>query len=308
MRQQGSQARIPPEFRALAHDVRAIVALLNDYLRDTDIEVPGTIAAMEHEDEPRYADDQVTDPVLHIQLRAHHSLIAAIDHLGGVAACIQAENVNLATMSLLRPTVVAAGVNYYLLDPDISLRERLRRGWNLELDSVREQLNSIDKITNPQMWEDLAITRNRYLVWAVSHGYQRQTRKERYGERRFWLADGTETGQPLSEIKIAEEVLAAAGDGGMGRLVYRFTSSFIHAQPHAFSMFLPALTQSDPQTPGVVPLGVASADMTTWLMVVILAVHTAAERCGRYFGWDLTRWEQTAGSIMSRWADTLRPG
>jgi hypothetical protein len=285
--------------------VRTIVGLLNDYLRDADVDVPGTLAAAEHEAEPTYADDQVTDPVLHIQVRAHHSLIAAIDHLGGVAACIQAENVALATISLLRPTVVAAGVNYYLLDPDISLRERLRRGWNLELDSVREQLNSINKMEDPQMWQDLAVARNRYLVWAESHGYQRQTRKERYGERRFWLANGPETAPPLPEIQLAEAVLGAVGDGGMGKQVYRFTSSFIHTQPHAFSMFMPAVTQSDPQTPGVVPLGIAVEDMTTWLMVVILAVHTAAARCGRYFGWDLERWVRVVHSIMSKWVETL---
>ncbi len=46
------------------------MALLNDYLRDTDGDLPGTMAATEHDDEPTYADDQVTDPVLHIQVRA----------------------------------------------------------------------------------------------------------------------------------------------------------------------------------------------------------------------------------------------
>jgi hypothetical protein len=307
VRRQRSQVRVPPEFHVLARDVRTIVALLNDYLRDADVDVSGTIAAKEHGDEPAYSDDQVTDPVLHIQVRAHHSLIAAIDHLGGVAACIEAENVALATISLLRPTVVAAGVNYYMFDPHISLRERLRRGWNLELDSIREQMNSVDKPTNPQMWQDLAVTRHRYLTWAEDHGYQRQTRKERYGERRFWLTDGTETAPPLSEIKLAEAVLAAVGNGGMGKQVYRFTSSFIHTQPHAFSMFLPASMQSDPQAPGVVPLGIAAEDLTTWLMVVTLAVHTAAARCGYYFGWDLAKWVRVVNAIMSKWSDRLYP-
>jgi hypothetical protein len=307
VQQRRSQVRLPCEFRALARDLRTIVALLNDYLRDTDTDVPGTMAAAEHDDEPTYADDQVTDPVLHVQVRAHHSLIAAIDHLGGVAACIAAENVTLAAISLLRPTVVAAGVNYWLLDPGISLRERLRRGWNLELDSIRQQMNSISKAENPQFWEDLAISRHRYLSWAEAHGYQRQVRKERYGERRYWLTDGTETAPPLAEIKLAEAVLSAVGDGGMGKQAYQFTSSFIHTQPHAFSMFLPAYMQTDSQTPGVVPLGVAIDDMTTWMMVATLAVHTAAARCGYYFGWDLTKWVKVVNAIMSKWTDTLHP-
>ena len=120
------------------------------------------------------------------------------------------------------------------------MRERLRRGWNLELDSIREQL-----------------------------------------------------------------VLSAVGDGGMGKQAYRFTSAFIHTRPHAFSMFLPAHMQTDPQTPGVVPLGISVDDMTTWLMVATHALHTAAARCGHYFGWDLARWTKAVNTIMSKWADSL---
>ena len=118
---------------ALARDVRAITTLLNDYLRETDVDISDTMAAMEYREEPTFADDQVINPVTHVQLQAHHSLVAAIDHLGGVAACIAAENITLAPISLMRPIVVASGVSYWLLDPDITLRERLRRGWNLEL-------------------------------------------------------------------------------------------------------------------------------------------------------------------------------
>jgi len=115
---------------AISHQ-RVIVSLLNDYLRDGEVEVPGSRAQAEHAQERDLADDQIADPVVHIQVRAHHNLVAAIDHLGGVAACIEAENVALATISLLRPIVVAAGINYYMLDPSITRRERLRRGWNL---------------------------------------------------------------------------------------------------------------------------------------------------------------------------------
>lgn len=81
---------MPPEFAALADDIRVIVNLLNDYLRDGDPDVPGSRAAAEHAQEPGFADDQIADPVVHMQVRAHHNLIAAIDHLGGVAACVEA--------------------------------------------------------------------------------------------------------------------------------------------------------------------------------------------------------------------------
>ena len=302
-----SSERTPQAFHDRAEDLRVIVSLLNDYLRDADVNVPGTLAATELAREPQFSDDDITDPVLHVQVRAHHGLIAAIDHLGGVAACIDAENVALATMSLLRPTVVAAGLTYWVLDETIDLRERLRRGWNLELDSVREQLNSIDTETQPDFRQQVAVTRYRYLRWAEHHGYTKQQRKERYGERRYWLADADKTSSPPSEIKLAEAVLAAVDGGTLGRQAYRFTSAFVHAQPHAFTTFLPADMQWDPQTPNVVPLGIDIDDLTTWLMIVTLAVHTSAARCGHYFGWNLDKWVSTVHAILASWGATLTP-
>lgn len=214
----------------------------------------------------------------------------------------------LATISLLRPAVVAAGINYYLLEPAIDLRERLRRGWNLELESVREQLNGIDKNDLPTAWEDTAQTRYHYLTWAKAHGYETKKRDERYGQRRYWLVDGEHDSPPPSEIKLAEGVLAALGDGNMGKTVYRFTSSFVHTRAHAFTMFLPALGQYDEQTPYAVPLGISIENMTTWVMVVTLALHTAAVRCMGYFGWDPSAWVAGVHPILSRWAATLAPG
>lgn len=186
--QEQSTERTPDAFRQRASDLRAIVSLLNDYLRDADADVPGTLAAADLAVQGLYADDDVVDPVLHVQVRAHRGLIAAIDHLGGVAACIDAENVALATMSLLRPTVVAAG------------------------------------------------------ACATSRFYQFPSRT---------LAD-----RPT-------------------------------------------------QLPGVVPLGVNIDDLTTWLMVIALALHTSAARAGRYFGWDLRRWVKTVHPILAGWAADL---
>jgi hypothetical protein len=299
-----STERVPEPFRNRARDLRILVRVLNDYLRDADVNVPGTAAADDLAAQVDFADDDIADPVLHVQVRAHHGLIAAIDHLGGVAACIDAQDVALATMSLLRPTVVAAGISYWVLEPDIGVRERLRRGWNLELDSVREQLNSIDKNATPEFWQQTTVVRHRYLRWGDAHRFTRQQRK-RYGERRYWFGDGQQTSSPPSEIKLAEGVLTSVGAGEVGRQAYRFTSAFVHAQPHAFTSFLPAHTQHDPQVPNVVPLGVSIDDLTTWLLVVVLAVHTSATRCGVYFGWDLDRWNGTVFPILHGWQNDL---
>lgn len=300
-----SEERVPDVFRELAADVRSIARLLNDYLRvGADLDEDDSPASMELADEVRYADDQIKDPVRHVILRAHHSLIAVADHLLGLAACIEAEDVALASMSLLRPIVTAAGMAFFLFDNEIDLRERLRRGLNFELESMREQLNGLDGATETPPGQRIAQRRYRYLVWAQHHGYGKQMRKERYGQRKYWLTDAEQTGQPPSDMKLAELVLASVGDGELGHSVYRFTSAFIHTQAHAFTMFLPADMQHDPQTPGAVPLGVSVPDLTTWLMVAIMAVHLAVGRAGWFFGWDMTEWA-TIRRTLSTWSDLL---
>jgi hypothetical protein len=84
--------------------------------------------------EASYANEHVPAPVLQVFLGGQRSMVAAADHMLGLAACIEAEDVVLAPISLLRPIVVAVSMAYYLMDPGISMRERLRRGWNFELE------------------------------------------------------------------------------------------------------------------------------------------------------------------------------
>jgi hypothetical protein len=300
-----SRERVPPEFALRAGEVRKVSRLLNDYLREAGVDVEGSPAARDFAAEQRFADRHIGYPVLQVLLRAQQSMVAAADHMLGLAACIETEDVVLAPISLLRPIVVAVGMAFYVLDPEISLRERLRRGWNRELESIREQLNSFDRPSKDSLWERIAAGRDSCLAWGAAHAYGHSERNERFGERRYWLTDGESGEAPPSEIRLAEAVLGAAGDAAMGRAVYRFTSSFIHTQAHAFTLFLPAVNQYEGQTLNAVPLGMSPSDLTTWLLVMALAVDAASDRCGHYFGWDSTDWIGTVHPLMSGWAQNI---
>jgi hypothetical protein len=301
----GSGHLVPAEFRTLAQEVATIARMLNDYLRETGVDVKDSLAASEYAQEANYSDANFVDPVLHVLLQAQHGLVAAADHMLGLAACIRAEDVLFASFSLLRPIVTAAGTTYHLLEPEIPLRERLRRGVNFELDSAREQLNGIDPQSSPDMWQRTADVRDRYLTWGGDHGFGQDAKNARYGEKRYWLTDRTSAKPPPSDMKLAEDVLAAMGDGGIGKAAYRFTSSFIHAQGHAFTMLRPAENQYDPQTPDAVPMGLDLDDLVTWLMVATMAVHLASARSGRYFDWNLRLWAETTRPILARWSAML---
>jgi hypothetical protein len=301
-----SSVRVPDEFHRLSQQIRSVAWLLNEYLRDSEPDAPGSPAASDHSLEVKFADDQFYEPVRHVAYRGHHLLIAAVDHMLGMAACIDAEDVVFAAVSLVRPIVTAAGMSYHIFEPGVSVRERLRRGLNMELESIREQLNSFDKRSEPGAWEEIAIVRHRYLVWGRAHGYEKRRKKERNGEDRYWLADGDQANPAPSDMKLVKDVLADVGDGELGHAVYRFASSFLHGQSHAFSFFLRAAMQSDPQVPNVVPLGVSLQDLTVWVLAAGLAVYAATVRCGEYFAWDLEKWETVVHSIFANWAQALR--
>jgi hypothetical protein len=55
-----STMRTPDEFRRLASDLRVVANLLNDYLRESGIDVPGTKAAQEYRQQSEFADDQIS--------------------------------------------------------------------------------------------------------------------------------------------------------------------------------------------------------------------------------------------------------
>ena len=143
----------------------------------------------------------------------------------------------------------------------------------------------------------------------ASHGYGQSTKQERFGEPRQWLTDGKTTQPPPSEIKLAEALLAGTGRRGDGQdrvPLHIRVPPRTRTRLHAFTLFMPAHTQYDPQTPDAVPLGVSPQDLTTWLMVMTLAVHTASVRTGDFFGWDIGEWVATVEPLLSDWATSVR--
>lgn len=86
-----SQERLPAIFSRRAGEVRVIARALNDYLREADVEVSGSVAASDYSQEAAFADKYIADPILHVIWRGQQAMVAAADHLLGLAACIDAE-------------------------------------------------------------------------------------------------------------------------------------------------------------------------------------------------------------------------
>jgi hypothetical protein len=294
--------RVPDPFHQMAGELRIVAGVLNDYMRDSDPDLDGTPAHADWVHESSLADEHLDRPVAHVELLILNAIVSSMDHMMGIAACIEAERVVLATMSLMRPAVVAAGIGHHLLEPNLHVRERLRRGFNLELASVSEQLNGVDRAANHNGWLALSETQDRYLAWATNQGYRPKSKtRGKYLQPVWKLTDAEHDDGAPNEVILASSVLGALGPQ-FGHAAYRFTSAFVHAQPHALTLLADAPDQCDPQTPGSVPRGVSSADIATWVSVVTMAVHAAAGRAAEYFGWDFDGWIHVVDPIMTNWA------
>jgi len=74
-------------------------------------------------------------PVQDSLLVTHAALIHAADHMRAISVTIRTDNIVVAPLTLLRPALEAIANAYYLSDPGITSRERVRRGMNAMLES-----------------------------------------------------------------------------------------------------------------------------------------------------------------------------
>ncbi len=250
-----------------------------------------------------FRDSWGDQPVQAALLLNHVFLVHMQDHLLALAALFETPEVLLAPMSLTRPILTAAATSFYLLEPGIDVRERLRRGTNVQLASYVERTN----MAPTKAGEDYAHYAGRVLAIRASagrHGYVVNRARNRRGGVHLqpqWLGD-----RPPSEMALVHALLGDV-EGGPGRLLYRMSSAFVHGQPHAVVMMLHPQATDSPLRAGVgmARLGASVAQMATWSVGTIYGVHLAMERMCMHLGWEAERWHGPAISVLRQWRATM---
>jgi hypothetical protein len=238
--------------------------------------------------------------VLHepLSLLAHAS-----DHLRGMAVTTAADRVVISTVSLVRPILESTGTAYYILDSAISPRERLRRGMNLRVESMQEQLNMLNASDADeevrQAAEDLRVRLHRIEVSAREQGFDWNRAKRRAPALEPPKSIGPATPRDMALVRgVLEQKVPAQ----LAATIHRATSAILHAQGHGLAAFW---IRGDAQPVGtgsamLMPIGTTSTMVGIWALIVLVATDSVMSEACRHYGWDSAPWQGVADHALPR--------
>lgn len=290
---------VPGEFLTIASDLDTIADAARDFLDRGPDWTNESEAAAEVKQEPQFRDDWATAPVQHVLLMGTSAIRIAVDHLTAMAAAIRTEHVLFAPLTLTRTVLMACGSSYHLLDPGIGVRTRLARGWTRQLVAYTELM---------AMFGD--DRQSRGFTRAEARRYAIKASAERHGFRVTaprWKPDNNVRAlhwyintRPPPDNKLVGDLLASSGRVGI--TLNRYTSAFVHAQPHAFSFMITG--EGIPVRPGIAYTSLSTGldRVLLYTMGAALALDAAVARAAEMFGKATDDWQSAFRPIMLRWA------
>lgn len=301
----GVAARVVPEpLIAAAVHLEAIAKELGRLARGPDpLARPGSRAATEADD--RSFDDVWGTATVALLHEPAVRLTGASDHVAALAALTREPSVVLSIATLARPTLEQLAPLYWLYDPQIDVRERVRRRLNLRLESLVEQHNIAATLT-PAARDEVAKQILEIKAAAGRHGFQYQRTKPR--------AKGV-LGARYLDHRLPSDAQLIAGvveltDSGdrFGRLVHRLTSAVTHGQTHGLLPFLLDRMPSDEPGISKASVGITMGMYASLTGAVVLAANVTVQRLSAHFGWPTDQWNDVAQPAISDWGIYLKDG
>lgn len=293
-----------PLLEELAQHVSQLADRLDAFLGDSTPPWTGTPAHAELQSDSDYAGPWGNRPVQDVLLLPSMLLLHTADHLHGIAGALRAPQTVMTHQTLTRAALASCGVAYDLLEPDIDVRERLRRGMNVYLLSYTEQINMtedehLDALVRPiQRVEDI-VKAARAHDYGVSRAPGGRLRRRRPMERPYL---GKE---PPSEMELVRRLVSEDDADPAGALVYRIGSAFTHGQPHVLNMMTVQRLSSPVPGMGLARIGVSGAEVARDTAAIVYGIHKTMLRASQHYGWDLQQWQTVAQPALRYWATAL---
>ena len=190
------------------------------------------------------------------------------DHLRAIGAVSDAPGTVLSIATLIRPVLEALGTLWWLYDPEIDTRERVRRRYNVRLASLVEQWNIAAALGDaPRMEVEAMIDHVEESATTVGLRFVKE--RQRYiGQLGGRYIDP----RMPTDAQLITGVVESGEVRGLASLVHRLTSAVIHGQAHALLPFI--VDRDDTEVPGV---SVAHVGMTLhWYALLTAPVVLAS--------------------------------
>ncbi|PVD10119.1 hypothetical protein [Streptomyces sp. CS147] len=220
------------------------------------------------------------------------SVFVLLDHMGSLSTLLTSPGGITATHTLARAMLDISTGPWFLLEPGIDGRERVRRHMNLRLQSLKEQTH-LETGTDRTAIKVQAEGRIQRIVQAArAHGFDVRRTSDRYQPP--FLGTKLPTTTALATQMI---------DPALGQLLWRIGSAVAHGQQHGISMFLEQIDQPvDPLHGDAAAQMGASAEATALRCGGgPLAVICTLQRLFLQFGWDTTRLSIATADVVNTW-------
>lgn len=183
---------------------------------------PGCTARLDGHRQRHYAGSWSRQPVDNLHMHSVGYLRRAEDHLRTIALAIPAPRILYSPLSLARVVAVSSGQCFYLLDPGVDTRERMRRGMNLHAQSLTEERNMVGA-DNDSASRQLHTEIDQLCDDAVRLGFNVRDRKHPYKPPCF-------DGKIPTDTTVVTQVLDASEP--YGKFAFRLLSAAVHSQPN----------------------------------------------------------------------------
>ncbi|MFE3105389.1 hypothetical protein [Nocardia tengchongensis] len=267
-----------PSFEQLARSVVAIADAFETGTYDTGKPYKPTCQARrDGYAQHHYTGSWSRQPVDNLHMHAVGYLRRAEDHLRTMAMAAAAPKILYSPISLARIVTVSSGHCFYLLDPGIDVRERMRRALNLHAQMLTEQRNLVGDPSSPAA--QLATTQITQLC-----GDARRMGFTVSGAGQPWSPHYFDQKIP-SDTDIVAQVLDADLSGGEhGKFAFRLFSAAVHSQPNIEALMHKRVISPSREGMGTAAPGLRLDALAAVAAAASCAFYEAHARMRTYFG------------------------
>lgn len=254
---------------------------------------PGSQAGEECQQDT-LADEWGDQPARDAHLAALPAVLSVLDHLDSMSTLFRSPGGITTSHTIARAALDIAIRPWYLLEPGIGGRERVRRYMNLRLQSLKEQ-SQLDQSSKGNIRGHSEERMERIIRSARKHGFDVRRPGHRYNPPHLG-AEIPKTTKLASKI-VSEE------NPSLGALFWRLGSAVAHGHQHGFALFFGGADQPAEPTSDAVGKHMQVSAKDTALMCggAPLAAISMLRRLYAQCGWETDTLETAIGDTLTTW-------
>ncbi|MFJ4633554.1 hypothetical protein [Streptomyces sp. NPDC088847] len=278
----------------LARSLEGLRAAFDDSYESSHGFLPGSPASGECQRDT-LAGSWGSHPVRDANITPLSSVFVMFDHLDSLGTLFRSPGGITASHTIARATLDIAIGPWFLLEPEIGERERVRRYMNLRLQSLKEQTHLESGADSTEI-RDHAKDRIR-LILEAARAHRFEVRRERDKYSPPFLGDQMPRTTSLASQIIAPEVPV------LGPLFWRLGSAVTHGQQHGITMFFERTDQLVDSAHGDAAVRMQASSQDTALRCggAPLAAIAVLQRLFAQYGWDTDRLNTAIADVIRTW-------